>query len=195
MLRVCQFCGAEYEGAAQSRFCSNAHRVAFSRKGKVVQNGEAAQVEPEQTAPRVEPVQKRSRTLRGLIADARAGTITLTEKEEQAIRNHYGYGPSEKRTLLQRDAVVQEPAGKLSWRPTSLAEVPPEWYDPDYVEAHFDEVDFSAVIEHVFLSDLPGPLLARLAIAGRLQPLTLSAFPVRTPGDLAPTPEERGRLG
>jgi|SRR5215471_1297024 len=149
-----------------------------------------------------EPVtEERPRTLRGLISAARMGWLTLTEREEQAIRDHWGYADSEKRTLLQRDAahakIAAQAIGPADWRPSCLAEIPAEWYDPGYVEEHFDQIDFSGIpiTEHVYLPDLEGQQLARLAVRGRLQPLTLSAFPNQREGDLTPTPEQRAKLG
>jgi len=42
-------------------------------------------------------------TVEELIAGARSGRIELSDDDEQAIRDHFGYAKSEKRTLQERD--------------------------------------------------------------------------------------------
>src|SRR5262245_41002021 len=58
--------------------------------------------------------------LDGLCAAARAGTIVLTETEEQFIRDSLGYSPSEKRGLLERDQAVRRMGARPG--PPSLEE-------------------------------------------------------------------------
>ena len=81
MLKNCLYCGAPFEGAAQARFCSNAHRVAYSRtRTKEPVQGEAVQAEP---------------------------VRRLTPVEEQQIRDELGYAKSETRTKAERDAAAK----------------------------------------------------------------------------------------
>jgi len=49
----------------------------------------------------------RPATLRGLMSAAREGTIVLTDREEEQIRNHFGYATSEKRTYLEREQAAR----------------------------------------------------------------------------------------
>jgi hypothetical protein len=104
--------------------------------------------------------------LRGLIAAARRGEIVLSEREEQAVRNHFGYARSETRTLLERDAVAKRITGSSD----RLVELPK-------VVVRY-RMDGTPVEEPV------GP-------AG----LSLVAFPVQREGDLAPTAEQLAKLG
>jgi len=172
MLKTCEHCGASFEGAPQARFCSDAHRKAHarSRTKEQVGLGQAGQ------SVRVEGVveadftpgdsARRPGTLRGLIAAARRGEIVLSEREEQAVRNHFGYARSETRTLLERDAVAKRITGSSD----RLVELPK-------VVVRY-RMDGTPVEEPV------GP-------AG----LSLVAFPVQREGDLAPTAEQLAKLG
>jgi len=45
MLKECLFCGASFEGSAQARFCSDAHRKAHARTRTDVRVGEVGQSE------------------------------------------------------------------------------------------------------------------------------------------------------
>jgi hypothetical protein len=109
----------------------------------------------------------RPTNLRGLIAAARAGTLTLSEREEQAIRRHFGYASSEKRTLLQRD----EAARRIPHQ------VDVEVVETDGTVRRFDP-DGEPVKE----------------AAGHLG-LSLIAYPTQVEGDLTPAPEARAKLG
>src|SRR5215472_3982636 len=102
-VRVCEFCGITYEGAAQSRFCTEAHRKAASR-----QRSADKPAEPRETAPASRPTQPHE-----LIQAARAGQVELTEAEEQFIRDFLGYAGSEKRTLAERDAAAKRMVQQL----------------------------------------------------------------------------------
>jgi len=138
--KVCEYCGASYQGAPQSRFCSEAHRKAASRAAArpAIQ---ADQAERHVQAPKRRDLDAdgRPNTLRGLMSAAKEGTIVLSEREEQQIRNHFGFTASEKRTFLELGNPVEEPVGPAG--------------------------------------------------------LSLVAFPNQREGDLAPTPEERAKLG
>jgi len=169
MLKTCQGCGIEYEGAAQSKFHSPACRMAFVRRGEVEQDEEVARPEVAQVGLEVaqerEVAQARSRPtlVRELIDEARAGIIVLTPAEEQAIRDFMGYTSSEKRTLAERDrAAATIRAATKSQAPTVTRQTP----------------DGRAVEEPV------GP-------AG----LSLVAFPTQTAGDLIPSPDALKKLG
>jgi hypothetical protein len=176
VLKTCEHCGQPFEGPAQARFCSDAHRKAASRsrtdvrvEGGQKQAGQENSVMLQPDGKTKVPQHPRSReeldadgrptTLRGLMLAARMREIVLTEREEQKIRNHYGYASSEKRTLLERDAV----AARIKAKPSA--------------NTRFDE-NGTPVEEPV------GP-------AG----LSTVAFPTQTRGDLAPTAEERAKLG
>jgi len=105
----------------------------------------------------------RPNTLRGLMSAAREGTLTLTEREEQQIRNHFGFSASEKRTYLERCAAAARIRRDLPAPGSTVTRI---------------DADGQEVEEPV------GP-------AG----LSLVAFPVQREGDLAPTPEQRSKLG
>ena len=96
---------------------------------------------------------------------ARAGTIELTAIEEQFIRDEAGFAESEKRSLAQRD----EAGAKIA----AAHRIPAPGMTVERDDGHSQ-----LVAEEV------GP-------AG----LSLVAFPVQVEGDLAPTPEERAKLG
>src|SRR5215467_6976185 len=64
---------------------------------------EAVTEEPAVTEPAV----TRPTTAEGLKAAARAGTIELTEAEEQYLRDEAGYTASERRTLAERDGAAR----------------------------------------------------------------------------------------
>jgi len=68
--------------------------------------------DPELDAQAAEAV-TRPTTLRGLMRAARAGTVELTEFEEQQIRNHFGFAASEKRTYLERCEVAERISERL----------------------------------------------------------------------------------
>lgn len=128
MLKLCDNCGVEFDGAPQARFHSNACRVAFRRKVAQIEGrepahetpletlelaheGEPEQGEPEHGAPAGELAQPSS--LEELIAKGRAGGV-LSDAEEQRIRDHFGYTASETRTLAERDAT----ASRITARPS-----------------------------------------------------------------------------
>ena len=46
-------------------------------------------------------------SIANLMAAARAGRLTLTDAEEQRIRDEAGYSQSERRTLAERDAAAR----------------------------------------------------------------------------------------
>jgi len=108
----------------------------------------------------------RPNTLRGLMSAAKEGTVTLTEREEEQIRRHFGFAASEKRTFLEREAAAQRIREKIGPRPAPGSTV--TRYTPDGT-----------------------PVEEPVGPAG----LSLVAFPVQEEGDLAPTQEERAKLG
>ena len=125
MLRTCEHCGNEFEGAAQARFCSDAHRKAFARSGEVGQVGQAEVGQQEEVGQEVAQTRSRPTLVRELIDEARAGIIVLTPAEEQAIRDFMGYTSSEKRTLAERDrAAATIRAATKSQAPTVTRHTP-----------------------------------------------------------------------
>jgi hypothetical protein len=110
------------------------------QEGNVVTVDEAVVVTEEELEGPPEIVPPRPRTARTLTEAARAGEIELTDGEEQFIRDCFGYSPTEKRSLAQRD----EAASRM--------------------------------------------------LSQALPPFNQDAFPAQ-PGDLAPTAEERAKLG
>ena len=107
----------------------------------------------------------RPRDAQGLKRAARAGTIELTAIEEQFLRDEAGFAESEKRSLAQRD----EAAAKIAARHPLPAP-----------GSRIERAD-----EH------GQPRQEEVGPAG----LSLVAFPNQREGDLAPTPEERAKLG
>jgi len=168
MTRTCAYCGREFEGPAQAKFCSDAHRKAASRIARGPNKPEPPIVTDNQTIV-VPSVEERPGTLRGLIAAARKGEITLTDREEQLIRNYYGYASSEKRTLLQRDKATEK------MRVGMVDVIKVELDGSVTVTRHADD--------GTVISEVQGP-------AG-LSPV---AFPTQTPGDLTPTDEQLAKL-
>lgn len=59
-----------------------------------------------------------------LVALARADKLKLTPDEEQRIRDHFGYAPSELRTLKTRDAVAEKIRAQDDGRGLSLTAFP-----------------------------------------------------------------------
>src|SRR5262249_21221179 len=110
-------------------------------------------------------VESRPRTAGGLKSAARVGLIELTEAEEQFIRDDAGYAVSETRTLAERDEAAR--------RMVAANPLPAPGSTVTRVDEHGQEVE-----------EPVGP-------AG----LSLVAFPVQTPGDLTPTPEQLAKLG
>ena len=165
--KVCEYCGASYQGAPQSRFCSEAHRKAASRAAARPAN-QADQAERKLQAPKRRDLDAdgRPNTLRGLMSAAKEGTIVLSEREEQQIRNHFGFTASEKRTFLEREAAARRIREKLGPLPREGETV-------------------------TRLDELGNPVEEPVGPAG----LSLVAFPNQREGDLAPTPEERAKLG
>ena len=119
--------------------------------------------EPSVTIP------ERPQTLRGLIAAARAGTIELTEREEEQIRRHFGYASSEKRTLLQRDQAAEKMI-------SGSREVQKVEADGTVTVTRYDPLDL--------------PHEEAVGLGG----LSLTAFPTQTPEDLKPSPEALAKL-
>lgn len=62
----------------------------------------------------------------------------LTEEEEQAIRDKYGYAPTEKRTKAERDAAADRMLGKLRGEPLD-PDFPPPFDLPPVVPFSDDE--------------------------------------------------------
>lgn len=100
-LRVCENCDMEFEGAAQARFCSAKCRKQASRaRGERLVESIAHQ-----------PVQR------------------MTESDEQAVRDHYGYSSSESRSKAERDAAAARMVAKSKGSsgsvelPSDIAEV------------------------------------------------------------------------
>jgi hypothetical protein len=188
MQKLCAYCGEEFEGAAQARYCSNAHRVADQRRRTEPAQREVAQEKshspvqhpraatdslghlpsdvdrgwgvcvrwqdperrelpvyepngpaglsliafPNQTPGDMAPskaereklgLKEKTRSsedegevgassVRELTRAARAGEIVLTASQEQMIRDHWGYGRSEQRTLAQRDEAARGMLGR-----------------------------------------------------------------------------------
>src|SRR5215469_11012578 len=100
----------------------------------------------------------RPATLRGLMNAAKEGTIILTEREERQIRAHFGYGPAEKRTYLERCAAAERMREKIGPRSAPGSTVTRYTLDGEPVE------------------EPVGP-------AG----LSLVAFPTQREGDLTPS--------
>jgi hypothetical protein len=93
--KVCENCGREYEGSPQSRFHSDSCRKAYARK--------ADESLPERQLDE-EDVPELGRPLRVLLKlDPYA---ELSEPEEQAIKDHFGYASSERRTRAERQRVA-----------------------------------------------------------------------------------------
>jgi len=156
------------------KWASDAERKRAERAGPSRQSPDATQAPTEEAVvpgsrePVPDPEPKydtRPTTFQDLCRAARAGTIELTETEEQFIRDFLGYAASEKRGLLERDATAQRIASRTPSPPPGSTVV--------RKDEHGKEVG-----EEV------GP-------AG----LSLVAFPVQTPGDLTPTAEEKAKLG
>jgi len=90
---------------SEQRPRTNAERQAAYRERK--RNSEQAEDVTGVTPEGEDVTFKRPATLRGLMASARAGTIELTEREEEQIRRHFGYAASEKRTYLEREQAAR----------------------------------------------------------------------------------------
>jgi hypothetical protein len=91
VLKTCLHCGVEFEGAPQARFHADACRKAYNR--------ELGQKEGENS-----DIQGPGREL----------GQTLSEAEEQALRDRFGYAKSETRTKAERDAVAAQIIGRAS---------------------------------------------------------------------------------
>jgi len=111
------------------------------------------------------PASRDSLTVPQLVAAARVGQITLTDQEEQIVRDFFGYAASESRSLAERDRVANRIAEQARAATEGLKTA--RRYDPQ-----------GRAVEEAL-----GP-----------RNLSLTAFPVQLEGDLTPSPEARKKL-
>jgi len=119
MIKTCEFCLSEFEGAAQARFCSDAHRKAFRRR---FDEGRRASVDPDLPERQVDEPEPEELDVPALVAAAKAGRV-LSDSEEQRIRDYWGYAPSETRTWAEREQAAQRIMANLPEEPAWLDEM------------------------------------------------------------------------